>query len=261
MNRISTMWNRKAGRKALVTFMTAGDPDIQTTSKLVLAMENGGSDLVELGVPFSDPMADGPVIQKSSERALLHNTSLKDVLAIVKEVRTTSQIPLLLMGYYNPILSYGLEKFAKDAKEAGVDAVLVVDLPPEESEDLDQELKKQGLDFVYLLTPTSDATRIKKVASRARGFIYFVSITGVTGGALIGEKEIRQKIAQIKKHTDLPIAIGFGISTPEQAQAMSQFADGVVVGSALVKLVESNSPEKLPEAVQKLTSQMAASIL
>lgn len=260
MSRIANMWKQKEGRKALVTFVTAGDPDKETTPSLVLALEKGGADLVELGVPFSDPMADGPVIQKSSERALMHGTSLGDVLTMVKKVRETSQIPLLLMGYYNPILSYGLKKFAKDAKNAGVDAVLVVDLPPEESEDLDQELQKAEIDFVYLLTPTSDEDRIKKVSERARGFIYFVSITGVTGGKLIGEKEIKSKMAQIRRHTKLPIAIGFGISTPEQAKSMSRFADGVVVGSAFVKLVESTPTASLVDVISSFASQINAAI-
>ncbi len=256
------MWERKKRekKKAVVTFLTAGDPNVTATPGLVLALEKGGADLVELGVPFSDPMADGPVIQKSSERALAQHTSLKDVLQIVRKIRETSQIPLLLMGYYNPILSYGLESFARDAAAAGVDAVLVVDLPPEESEDLDSELKKNLIDFVYLLTPTSDMARIKKVASRARGFIYFVSITGVTGGELIGESEIKRKISEIRKYTDLPVAIGFGISSPEQAKNMARLADGVVVGSALVKIVENQPPVSLPAALEDFTRALATSV-
>lgn len=225
------------GQKALVTFVTAGDPNLRTTKKIVSALESGGADLVELGVPFSDPMADGPVIQKASERALAKGATLKKILRLVREIRRTSQIPLLLMGYYNPILSYGLDRYARDAAAAGVDATLVVDLPPEESGPLDRELKKNGLDLIYLLTPTSDADRIRKVAARARGFIYFVSMTGITGARLKSEKEVRAKVAQIRRFTKLPIAVGFGISRPDQARAMGRIADGVVIGSALVKLV------------------------
>lgn len=231
--------------KTLVTFITAGDPNLAMTKKLVDALEKGGADLIELGVPFSDPMADGPVIQKASERALKKNTSLKEILKLVREVRKISQIPLLLMGYYNPIFSYGLKKFAEDAAKAGVNALIVVDLPPEESDDLDRELKKNKIDLIYLLAPTSDSARIRLVAKKARGFIYFVSMTGVTGGALKSEEEISRKIKEIRKKTSLPIVIGFGISKPEQACRMAKLADGVVVGSALVALIEKNASSRL----------------
>ncbi len=231
--------------KTLITFITAGDPSLAITKQLVVALEKGGADLIELGVPFSDPMADGPIIQRASERSLTQGTSLKDVLKLVREIRKTSRIPLLLMGYYNPIFSYGLKKFSKEAAKVGVNALIVVDLPPEESVDLDRELKKNKIDLIYLLAPTSDSARIRLVAKKARGFIYFVSMTGVTGAVLKSEEEISKKIREIRKQTQLPIVIGFGISKPEQARRMSKIGDGVVVGSALVSLIEKKSSSKL----------------
>lgn len=262
MNRIQRRFRELSRRrqKALVTFITAGDPSLGTTKKIVSALESGGADLVELGVPFSDPMADGPVIQKASERALAKGATLKKVLRLVREIRRTSQIPLLLMGYYNPILSYGLKRYARDAVAAGVDATLVVDLPPEEAVPLDRELKKNGIDLIYLLTPTSDADRIRKVASRARGFIYFVSMTGITGARLKSEGEVRAKVAQIRRFTKLPIVVGFGISRPDQARAMGKIADGVVVGSALVKLIEGSKRNPVPR-VEAFTRSLKKAIL
>lgn len=243
MSRIGTAFRRlkKDKKKALIPFLTAGDPNPAATRKLILALEGAGADVIELGVPFSDPMADGPVIQKASERALAKGITLKKVLALVSQVRKASQVPLLLMGYFNPILSYGPERFASDAAKAGVDGAIVVDLPPEEASELDRALKKAGIDLIYLLTPTSDAERIRIVARRARGFLYFVSMTGVTGARLKSEAEIRKKVAEIRKYTKLPIAVGFGISSPEQTRAMARIGDGVVVGSALVKLIDAGS--------------------
>lgn len=239
---------RKNEKKALIPFVTAGDPSADVTKSLILALERAGADVIELGVPFSDPMADGPVIQKASERALAKGMTLKKVLGLVAQVRKISQVPLLLMGYFNPILSYGLERFARDAAKAGVDACIVVDLPPEESGELDRYLKKAGIDLIYLLTPTSDAERIRIVCKRARGFIYFVSMTGVTGAALKSEQEIRRKVTEIRRATKLPIAIGFGISRPEQARAMAKIGDGAVVGSALVDLINKNAKNPSPKA-------------
>ncbi len=255
MSRIGDAFRRlkKNKKKALVPFITAGDPNSGATKKLIFALERAGADVIELGVPFSDPMADGPVIQKASERALAKGMTLKKVLALVAQARKTSQVPLLLMGYFNPILSYGCERFAKDAAKAGVDGAIVVDLPPEESADLDRALKKNGIDLIYLLTPTSDAERIRIVCRRARGFIYFVSMTGVTGAALKSEAEIRSKVSEIRKYTKLPIAIGFGISKPEQAKVMARIGDGAVVGSALVALIHKNAknPSSKAEAFIK----------
>jgi tryptophan synthase alpha chain len=250
MSRIGAAFRRlrKNKGKALIPFLTAGDPNPAATKKLILALEEAGADVIELGVPFSDPMADGPVIQKASERALAKGMTLKKVLSLVSQVRKTSQVPLLLMGYFNPILSYGLERFARDADKAGVDGAIVVDLPPEESADLDRALKKNGIDLIYLLTPTSDAERIRIVCRRARGFIYFVSMTGVTGGRLKSEEEIRQKVGEIRRHTALPVAVGFGISNPEQARAMAKIGDGAVVGSALISLINNNAKNPSPKA-------------
>lgn len=247
MNRLEKKWReiRRSGRKALIPFITAGDPNLAATKRLIPSLERGGADVIELGIPFSDPMADGPVIQKASERALAHGATLGKILRLVASVRKEgTQSPILLMGYYNPILAYGLKEYARDAARAGVDATLVVDLPPEESAELDRELKKVDIDLIYLLTPTSDAERIRRVAKRARGFIYFVSITGITGAKLRSEGEIRRKVAEIRRRTSLPIAVGFGISRPDQARKISKFADGVVIGSALVSLIQQKASSK-----------------
>ncbi|HSA58717.1 MAG TPA: tryptophan synthase subunit alpha [bacterium] len=243
MSRIGIAFRRlkKNGEKALIPFLTAGDPNPAATKRLIFALERAGADVIELGVPFSDPMADGPVIQKASERALAKGMTLRKVLELVARIRKVSQVPLLLMGYFNPILSYGLDRFARDAARAGVDGAIVVDLPPEESKDLDRALKKSGIDLIYLLTPTSDAERIRIVCRRARGFLYFVSMTGVTGAALKSVAEIRAKVSEIRRRTKLPVAIGFGISSPKQARAMAKIGDGAVVGSALVALVHKNA--------------------
>ncbi len=264
MSRIKDRWVslRRHEKKGLVAFITAGDPSLLITRKLIQSLEDSGVDIIELGVPFSDPMADGPVIQRASERALKKKVGLSQILELVKDVRQFSQIPILLMGYYNPLFCYGLKKFARDASAAGVDGVLVVDLPPEESGDLDKALQQQDMDLIYLLSPTSDDTRIRKIAERGRGFIYFVSITGVTGGQLQSEKDIRKTIAKIRKHSKLPIAIGFGINSPETARQMSRLADGVVVGSSIVQRIEdhidaSDMPEKVGTFVAQLRKALA----
>ncbi len=263
-NRIAETFRRlkKDKRKALVTFVTAGDPSLAATEKFVLALERGGADVIELGVPFSDPMADGPVIQKASERALKKGVTLTRVLSLVRDIRRYTRVPIVLMGYYNPILAFGPARYAKEAARSGVDATIVVDLPPEESAPLDQELKKNGIDLIYLLTPTSDEARIRKVASRARGFIYFVSITGITGARLKSEDEVRRKVQEIRRYTKLPVAIGFGITTPDQAKVMSKAADGIVVGSALVKLIEKNaSLGKAASKVERFVHALNAALV
>ncbi len=230
---------KRRGKKALIPFITAGDPSLTVTEKLVYTLEESGADLIELGIPFSDPMADGPVIQAASERALKNKVTLWDVLSLVSRIRKKSQVPLLLMGYYNPIFVMGLERFAVKAGQAGVDAVLIVDLPPEEAGDLRKELKKNKIDLVHLLAPTSDEERIKKAVRSASGFIYYVSLTGITGARLTVSDEIRQQIEKIRQSTALPVAVGFGISKPEQARHIADGADGVVVGSALVRIIAS----------------------
>ncbi len=263
MSTFPQTWSRlrKDRKKALVAFVTAGDPDLDTTYRAILALEKGGADIIELGVPFSDPMADGPVIQKASERALAKGVTLKKIFHLVARIRKVSKIPILLMGYYNPILSYGAAAYARDAAFAGVDGSIVVDLPPEESSELDGELKKKKIDLIYLLTPTSDEDRIRKVVSRCRGFIYFVSITGITGAKLRSESEIRKQVSKIRKHTRTPIAIGFGISKPEQARLMSKIGDGIVIGSALVDLIFRNSgSKKLDAKVETFARSMKRAI-
>ncbi len=262
-SRLGVVWKslKSRRRKALISFITAGDPSLAVTRQLVRVLEASGADLIELGVPFSDPMADGPVIQRASERALKKGTTLRKVLALVRGIRRESQIPLVLMGYYNPIHAYGLKSFAHDAAQAGVDAVLVVDLPPEESRELDQELRRQKIALIYLLTPTSGPDRIRLVARKARGFVYFVSMTGITGGRLQVENEVRRKVLAIRRQTKLPVVVGFGISRPDQARRMARFADGVVVGSVLVSLIEKKrSAVSVVAAVGRLVGRLRSAI-
>jgi len=222
------------GRKALITFVTAGDPDLDTTAALILEMERSGADLIELGIPFSDPMADGPTIQASSERALERGATLGRIMELVADVRAKSEIPVVLFGYYNPIFCYGLRRFARAAARAGADGVLVVDLPPEESAELKAELDAVGVDLIYLLTPTSDSSRMKLVASRATGFIYFISVTGVTGARSAFSSKVHGYVKALRRCTSLPVGVGFGISSPAQAKEAARFSDAVVVGSAIV---------------------------
>ena len=247
---------RSRGEKGLVTFITAGDPDLATTEKLIGVLAGAGADIIELGVPFSDPMADGPTIQRSSERALLAGTTLPAILDTVRSVRRTSQVPILLMGYYNPVLSYGLERFAVDAAAAGVDGLLIVDLPPEESGEVRGHLKRAGIDLICLLTPTSDDRRIDLVRTQGSGFLYYVSVTGVTGARREVSQSVAGAVARIRERTDLPVAVGFGISTPEQASQMAAAADGVVVGSALVSLFEQYQGAELSEKVAALVGSL-----
>lgn len=246
MSQITQTFKRlkKEGKKALIPFITAGDPNLSVTEKLIYTLEGAGADIIELGVPFSDPMADGPVIQAASERALKKKVTLKQILSLVSKVRKKSKVPILLMGYYNPVFVMGPEVFAQAAGRAGVDAVLIVDLPPEEAGDLKRFLKKNKIDLVHLLAPTSDQDRIKKAARSGSGFLYYVSLTGVTGAKLTITREIKNQIQKIRKQSRLPIAVGFGISRPDQARKVASHADGVVVGSALVKIVEREGRKK-----------------
>ncbi len=241
---------KKAGRTALVPFITAGDPDPGLTVPLMHTLVEAGADLIELGVPFSDPMADGPVIQRASERALANHVSLRDVLAMVQRFRQeNSHTPVILMGYLNPVEVMGYEDFATAAEEAGVDGVLTVDMPPEESHDLVQALRSHGLDPIFLAAPTSDRRRLEMIAAAASGFIYYVSLKGVTGAANLVVDEVAKKLAEIRQVTDLPLGVGFGIKNAEMARTMSRIADAVVVGSALVALIEENLDE--PDRMKK----------
>lgn len=248
---------KKDGRKALVTFTTAGDPDYETSLELLKALPEAGADVVELGMPFSDPMADGPAIQASSQRALKAGQNMKKTLQMVREFRKgDDETPLVLMGYYNPIYVYPGDAFIKDCLDAGVDGLIVVDVPPEEDEEFCVPAVKAGLNFIRLATPTTDAKRLPAVLSNTSGFVYYVSIAGITGTAAPDPGKVHAHVARIKSETDLPVAVGFGVSTPEQARSIASGADGVVVGSALVKIIEASldtSGKAAPETVGKVT--------
>ena len=244
-------------RKALITYITIGDPDIFVSKEIIWQLIESGADIIELGVPFSDPTADGPVIQAASQRALKAGINLFDILDLVREIREVSQIPIILFGYYNPFFVYGPKEFSKRVKEAGVDGLLVVDLPYEEADELKKYTDERNMDFIFLLAPTSDENRLKLICQKARGFLYYISMTGVTGSQLSLSQYMKEDINRIKAHTDLPVVIGFGISTPEQAHYMGGFSDGVVVGSAFVQIIEKNqdSPE-LPKKIGEFTAQL-----
>lgn len=262
MSRISSKFRQlqREGRKALIAFITAGDPDCGFTERLVPLMAAAGADIIELGIPFSDPMADGPTIQLSSERALAGGATLKSVLATVKNIRQSCAVPILLMGYYNPVLAFGLENFCREASAAGVDGVLLVDLPPEEAEELVFFTKKAAIDFIPLLTPTSDLSRINKIKKFGSGFIYYVSVAGVTGARADVAADIGPMVEKIRSASALPVAVGFGISTPRQAATVARLADGAVVGSALVKLFEQYTGDELVEQVTTAVRSLKAGI-
>jgi tryptophan synthase alpha chain len=229
------------GRAALVTFLTAGDPDPQTSLALLRAIPAAGADVVELGMPFTDPMADGPAIQISSQRALKAGQTLKKTLDMVRAFRQADDAtPLVLMGYYNPIYVYGVDRFLRDAKSAGVDGLIVVDLPPEEDEELCLPALEAGVNFIRLATPTTDDKRLPAVLANTSGFVYYVSITGITGAATPDPAKVAAAVARIKRHTKLPVAVGFGVRTAEQAAVIAAGADGVVVGSALVNALKAS---------------------
>lgn len=242
MSRISEkfMALREKKEKALIVYLTAGDPSLAITKELILALENAGADILEIGVPFSDPTADGPVIQAAAQRALKSGATLTAILEMIKEVRRVSQIPIVLFGYYNPIFVYGGEKFARHAARAGVDGVLVVDLPPEEAPELREFTDAAGIDFIFLIAPTTGAKRTRQIAAGANGFIYYISITGITGTAAPKIADIETAVSKLRKITKLPVAVGFGITTPEQAGQIGKTADGVILGSAVVRLIDEN---------------------
>jgi tryptophan synthase alpha chain len=226
---------KKEGRAALVTFIMAGDPDYDTSRAIAKALPKAGADIIELGMPFTDPMADGPAIQAAGLRALKAGQHMTRTLSLVRDFRKDDdQTPIILMGYYNPIYIYGNERFLADAKAAGVDGLIIVDLPPEEDDELCLPALKAGLNFIRLATPTTDDKRLPKVLTNTSGFVYYVSVTGVTGTAAPDTSKVTGAVAQIKRHTRLPVAVGFGVKTAEQARAIAEGADGVVVGSALV---------------------------
>jgi len=223
------------GKKALVTFLTAGDPDYDTSLKIIKGLPEAGADVIEIGMPFTDPMADGPAIQASSLRALEAGQTTIKTLQMVREFRKTEiNTPIVLMGYYNPIYIYGCDRFIKDALDAGVDGLIIVDLPPEEDDELCIPALAAGLNFIRLATPTTDDKRLPKVLTNSSGFVYYVSITGITGTATPDADIVGAAVNRLKNHTDLPVVVGFGVTTPEQAAAICTQADGVVVGTALV---------------------------
>lgn len=229
------------GRAGLVTFLTAGDPDRATAAALLRGLPAAGVDLIELGIPFTDPMADGPAIQLASQRALKAGMNLRKVLDMVAAFRKgEADTPVILMGYYNPVYAYGIERFAADAAAAGVDGMIIVDLPPEEADELLAPLHAAGLDFIFLTAPTTDAERLPTVLVKASGFVYYVSITGITGTASASEEAVAAAVARLKAATPLPVAVGFGIRTPDQAAAIARHADAAVVGSALVQKLADN---------------------
>ncbi len=232
---------REAGRAGLVTFLTAGDPDPDTSARLFAGLAAAGADLIEIGMPFSDPMADGPVIQEAGRRALKQGMTLRRTLRLVRELRRGDDAtPIVLMGYYNPIYRYGAEAFARDAVAAGVDGVIVVDLPPEEDAELSGPAHAAGLDVIRLATPTSDAQRLPQVVERASGFIYYVAIAGITGTRSADAADVAAAVARLRRFTPLPVAVGFGIRTPDQAAAVASAADAAVVGTALVQSLALN---------------------
>lgn len=257
MSRISAAFARlkSGGRKALIPFITAGDPGKASTVPLMHALVAAGADVIELGVPFSDPMADGPVIQRSSERALKQGVGLGDVIAMVREFRTKdTTTPVVLMGYANPVERMGARIFAEEAAKAGLDGVLVVDYPPEECAEFAGLLREQKLDLIFLLSPTSSESRIAKVASLASGYIYYVSLKGVTGAAHIDTADVEASLARIRKHTPLPVGVGFGIRDAETAARVAGFADAVVVGSRLVQESEAGSADTLASRVGEIAA-------
>ena len=235
---------RKEGRAGLVTFLTAGDPDLDTSASILDGLPAAGADIVELGMPFSDPMADGPAIQASSQRALAAGMTLRKTLALVRRFRERDQTtPIVLMGYYNPIYVYPVPRFLDEARAAGIDGLIVVDVPPEADDELCLPAGDRGIAFIRLATPTTDAKRLPSVLANASGFVYYVSITGITGAAAPVASDVHAQVARIKQHTALPIAVGFGVRTPDQAREIARGADAVVVGTALVtKLKETLGP-------------------
>ena len=255
MSRIAQTFRRlkEKGEKALVAYVTAGDPDLDKTREILIGLKEAGVDILEIGVPFSDPTADGPVIQAAAQRALQKGTTLTAILDLIEDLRSFFDLPpVVLFGYYNPIYAYGTESFAKRAKDAGVDGLLVVDLPPEEAPELRRETDRRGLDFISLIAPTTPEERARQIARQAQGFIYYISVTGVTGTARPSSENVEQDISRIRAYTDLPLVVGFGISTPEQAEEFAALADGIVIGSAFVKMIAEHADS--PDLVAQVSS-------
>ncbi len=263
MNRIDKKFGelKKAKKKALLAYITCGDPNLKTTERLIQVLEKSGVDLIELGIPFSDPLADGPTIQAASERALEHSVNVKDAMRLVRSIRERSEIPILFMTYYNPVLKYGLGRFTRDCGKSGVDGVIVPDLPYEEAGGLMRFSKRLDLKTVFLLAPTSTRDRIANVARCSTGFIYYVSLTGVTGARKKLPKELIGNLKRLKRMTPKPVCVGFGISKPDQARELARFCDGIIVGSAIIKVIEKNlRKKKLFEEVELFVQGLARAI-
>jgi len=258
---------KREGRSAFVTFLMAGDPDPETSLAIIKALPTAGADIIEIGMPFTDPMADGPSIQAAGLRALKAGMTLKKTLEMVRAFREgDNATPLVLMGYYNPIYIYGVDRFLSDAKSAGVDGLIIVDLPPEEDAELCEPALRAGLNFIRLATPTTDDKRLPAVLANTSGFVYYVSITGITGAAAVNSSAVGEAVARIKRHTTLPVCVGFGIKTPEAAQAVAGRADGAVVGTALVDALRSSldgqgrATGKTVNAVADLAASLAQGV-
>ena len=265
MSRIKTAFAtlEAKGKKALIPYITAGDPQKEATVPMMHALVEAGADIIELGVPFSDPMADGPTIQLACERALEHNTSLRDVLAMVSEFRKTdATTPVVLMGYLNPVERMGYDTFAAKAVEVGVDGVLLVDLPPEEAVDVAQYFTSRDLDMIYLIAPTTTDTRIEAIGKAGSGYVYYVSLKGVTGSKALDVDDVARNLARIRKHVSIPVGVGFGISNGETAAAVSKVCDGVIVGSAIVNLIAANTADTgaARQAVSALVGSMRTAL-
>ncbi len=265
MSRLASIFSdlKSNNSKAFIPFITAGDSGLDNTLELMNTLVLSGADVIELGVPFSDPMADGPVIAKSHERSVEDGVSLRDVLNLVKQFRqTNTTTAIVLMGYLNPIEVYGYAKFADDAKNVGVDGVLVVDMPPEEAHDLKQNLDENEIDFIFLVAPTTTDDRLEFLANIASGFVYFVSLKGVTGSGNLDIDSVNSNMKRIRKHIDLPVGVGFGIKDATSAKAVSELADAVIVGSSLVSFVEqyAENKDKMIESVANLSSEIAGAI-
>jgi tryptophan synthase alpha chain len=264
MNRIDKKFLelKKKEKNGFIAYITAGDPTLAITKKLILSLEKSGVDIVELGIPFSDPLADGKINQAAAQRALKNNVSLSEIIGMVKEIRKKTQVPIVFFSYFNPIYRLGFKNFCKKAKEAGVDGTLAVDLPPEEFNEYKRLMDKNNIKTIYLTAPTSTKKRIKLISGYSTGFVYCVSRTGVTGKGKMVKREVAALVKQVKKHSSLPTAVGFSISTPSQAKSIAKIADAVVVGSAIVKVIEKNvkNSRKLIDEVTKFTKSLVKAV-
>jgi len=263
MNRIDVTFKdlRKNGKKAFIAYLTCGDPDLKTTAECIKVISDNGADIIELGVPFSDPLADGPTIQAASVRALKNNVNLSSIVKMVSKIRSTIDTPLVLMTYYNPVFHYDIRNFMRDAGKAGIDGIIIPDLPPEEASQIEMFARKINMATIYFASPTSSEHRNKIAINHSRGFIYYISITGVTGKRKILPRSIKKHVKDLQKITSKPICVGFGISTPVQAKEIASFADGIIVGSAIVERISSvKSKKEMFKSLAAYINQMAKAV-